>query len=245
MQTTARSKLFAPGKIGHMELRNRVVMAPMVVQLAAENGAVTARSIDYYARRADGGAGLVIVEATWISPEGKAFACQLGLDRDALIPGHFDLVEAIHRHGAKAACQIHHGGARADPTLTGGTTVAPSAVAEAGIPVVPRELSQQEIAALAEAYAHAARRTQRAGYDAVEIHGAHGYLIHEFLSLASNRRADEYGGDAAKRMRFAALVIRRVREAVGARFPILFRMSAEGGYGIDEAGEAINLMPSV
>ena len=129
MQAITGAKLFSPGKIGHMELRNRVVMAPMVTQLAAENGAVTARSIDHYARRAKGGAGLVIVEATWIASGGKAFACQVGLDRDALIPGHFDLVEAIHRHGAKAACQIHHGGARADPALTGGVLVAPSAVA--------------------------------------------------------------------------------------------------------------------
>ena len=237
MEAMTGSLLFTPGKIGNMELRNRVVMAPMVVQLAAEDGAITTRSIEYYARRAEGGAGLVIVEATWIALGGKAFACQAGLDRDALIPGHFELVEAIHRHGAKAACQIHHGGARADPALTGGTTVAPSAVAEAGIPVLPRELAHKEIVALAETYAHAAGRAQRAGYDAVEIHGAHGYLIHEFLSPVSNRRTDEYGGNAEKRMRFAALVIRRVRETVGARFPILFRMSAEGGYGIDEALE--------
>ena len=261
MEAITGSKLFAPGKIGQMELRNRVVMAPMVVQLAAENGAVTARSIEYYARRAKGGAGLVIVEATWIASGGKAFACQIGLDRDALIPGHFELVEAIHRHGAKAACQIHHGGARADPALTGGTLVAPSAVAgfyidnsrklknaggtpaaplaiaEPEVPALPRELTQQEILALVEAYASAARRAQRAGYDAVEIHGAHGYLIHEFLSPASNLRTDDYGGSGEKRMRFAALVIRRVREVVGAHFPILFRMSVESGYGIDEAVE--------
>ena len=237
METAGRSMLFAPGKIGHMELRNRVVMAPMVVQLAAENGAVTPRGIEYYARRAQGGAAMVIVEATWITPEGKAFACQAGLDRNALIPGHFELVEAIHRHGAKAACQLHHGGARANPVLTGGIIVAPSAVAEAGVAVVPRELAPQEIVALADAYARAAQRAQRAGYDAVELHGAHGYLIHQFLSPVTNRRTDEYGGSAVKRMRFAALVIDRVRAAVGSRYPILFRLSAEGGYGIDEAVE--------
>jgi 2,4-dienoyl-CoA reductase-like NADH-dependent reductase (Old Yellow Enzyme family) len=158
-----------------MELRNRVVMAPMMVQLAAENGAVTARSIDYYARRARGGVGLIIVEATWIASGGKAFACQIGLDRDALIPGHFDLVEAIYRHGAKVACQLHHGGARANPALTGGTLVAPSAVAgfyidnsrdpkdtdgktvgasaiaDPETAALPRELTQQEIVALVEA----------------------------------------------------------------------------------------------
>lgn len=244
LEATPCPKLFSPGKIGWMELRNRVVMAPMVVQLAAESGAVTERTVDYYARRAKGGAGLVIVEATYIAPGGKAFACQLGMDRDALVPGHFDLVEAIHRNGAKVALQIHHGGARANPALTGGVLVAPSPVAEEGISTVPRALTGLEIEELADCYARAAQRAQRAGYDAVEIHGAHGYLIHQFLSPVSNRRADAYGGSPEKRLRFAGLVVRKVREAVGARFPLLFRMSAEGGYGIDEAVEIARALDS-
>jgi len=237
VEAMVRPRLFSPGRMGPMQLRNRVVMAPMVVQLASESGAVTQRTIDYYVRRAAGGAGLVIVEASYIAPEAKAFACQLGIDRDGLVPGHFELVEAIHRHGAKVAIQIHHGGGRADPALTGGVLVAPSPVAQDAHAVVPREATPQEIETLAESYARAAGRAQRAGYDAVEIHGAHGYLIHEFLSPASNRRSDAYGGSPENRRRFAGLVIRRVREAVGARFPVLFRMSAEGGYGIEAAVE--------
>ncbi|MEK8036265.1 MAG: FAD-dependent oxidoreductase [candidate division NC10 bacterium] len=237
VDATVRPRLFSPGRMGPMQLRNRVVMAPMVVQLASESGAVTRRTVDYYVRRAAGGAGLVIVEASYIAPEAKAYACQLGIDRDGLLPGHFELVEAIHRHGAKVAIQIHHGGGRADPALTGGVLVAPSPVAQDAHAVVPREATPQEIETLAESYARAAGRAQRAGYDAVEIHGAHGYLIHEFLSPASNRRSDAYGGSPENRRRFAGLVIRRVREAVGARFPVLFRMSAEGGYGIEAAVE--------
>ena len=237
VEAMVRPRLFSPGKMGPMQLRNRVVMAPMVVQLASESGAVSQRTIDYYVRRAAGGAGLVIVEASYIAPEAKAFACQLGIDRDGLVPGHFELVEAIHRHGAKVAIQIHHGGGRADPALTGGVLVTPSPVAQDAHAVVPREATPQEIETWAESYARAAGRAQRAGYDAVEIHGAHGYLIHEFLSPASNRRSDAYGGSPENRRRFAGLVIRRVREAVGARFPVLFRMSAEGGYGIEEAVE--------
>ena len=237
VEAMVRPRLFSPGKMGPMQLRNRVVMAPMVVQLASESGAVTQRTVDYYVRRAAGGAGLVIVEASYIAPEAKAFACQLGIDRDGLVPGHFELVEAIHRHGAKVALQIHHGGGRADPALTGGVLVTPSPVAQDAHAVVPREATPQEIETWAESYARAAGRAQRAGYDAVEIHGAHGYLIHEFLSPASNRRSDAYGGSPENRRRFAGLVIRRVREAVGARFPILFRMSAEGGYGIEAAVE--------
>jgi len=237
MAANLHPRLFSPGTMGRMELRNRVVMAPMCVQLAAESGAVTQRTIDYYARRAAGGAGLVIVEASYIAPEGKAFACQLGIHRDGLLPGHFELVEAIHRHGAKAAIQIHHGGGRAHPAFTGGVLLAPSPVAQEGIPAVPREVTAQEIEALADSYGRAAARAQRAGYDAVEIHGAHGYLIHEFLSPAANLRSDVYGGSRENRLRFAGLVIRRVREATGARFPVLFRMSAEGGYEIEEAVE--------
>ena len=230
-------RLFSPGTMGRLELRNRVVMAPMLVQLGSETGAVTQRTVEYYARRAAGGAGLVIVEATYIAPGGRAYVCQLGIDRDGLLPGHFELVEAVHRHGAKVALQIHHGGARADPALTGGVLLAPSPVAQDGGPVVPREATSGEIEALADSYGQAAERAQRAGYDAVEIHGAHGYLIHEFLSPASNHRSDAYGGSRENRLRFAGLVIRRVRDAVGARFPVLFRMSAEGGYGIEEAVE--------
>jgi len=230
-------KLFAAGKIGMMQLRNRVVMAPMVVQLGSDSGAVTQHTVDYYARRARGGAGLIIVEASYVAPGGKAFACQLGIDRDGLVPGHVDLVEAIHRNGAKVALQIHHGGARANPALTGGVLVAPSAIAAEGVAAVPRALAAQEIEDLADCYARAALRAQRAGYDAVEIHGAHGYLIHGFLSPASNCRPDAYGGSRENRLRFAGMVVRRVRAAVGARFPVLFRMSAEGGYGLDEAVE--------
>ena len=237
VEAKARPRLFSTGTMGRMELRNRVVMAPMVVQLASETGAVTPRTVEHYARRAAGGAGLVIVEATYVAPEGKAFACQLGIDRDGLVPGHFELVEAVHRQGAKVALQIHHGGGRADPALTGGVLLAPSPVAQDTSSVVPREATVTEIEAAAAAYARGADRARRAGYDAVEIHGAHGYLIHEFLSPASNRRADAYGGSPENRRRFAGLVIRRVREAVGARFPVLFRLSAEGGYGIEEAVE--------
>ncbi|HAM56725.1 MAG TPA: NADH:flavin oxidoreductase, partial [Candidatus Rokubacteria bacterium] len=109
-------------------------------------------------RRAAGGAGLVIVEASYIAPEAKAYACQLGIDRDGLVPGHFELVEAIHRHGAKVAIQIHHGGGRADPALTGGVLVAPSPVAQDAHAVVPREATPQEIETLAESYARAAGR---------------------------------------------------------------------------------------
>jgi len=238
-------RLMSPAKIGRMELRNRLVMAPMVVQLGAENGSVTRQSIEYYSRRAAGGIGLIIVEATYVAISGRGFPGQLGLDRDGALIGQYELVEAVHRKGARIAVQLHHAGSRSGgPELTGGVMLAPSPLAQKDIGIVPRELTIPEIEGLADSYARAAERARRVGYDAVEIHGAHGYLVHQFLSPATNHRTDEYGGSFEKRLRFAQLVVRRIREAVGSRFPILFRMSAEGGYGLEEAIEIARALES-
>ena len=230
-------RLFSPAKIGQVTLNNRVVMAPMVTLLGSDTGAVTQRMLDYYAERARGDVGLIIVEATYIHPSGKAFPCQLGIDREGTLPGHFELVETIHRYGARAAIQVHHAGAHIAPMYCEATPVAPSPVSPPGSDTVPQELTVAEIEELADAFARSAERAKRAGYDAVELHGAHGFLIHHFLSPASNRRTDRYGGNLENRLRFPLLVVSRVREAVGSRYPLLVRMSAEGGYGLEEATE--------
>lgn len=245
VEATPYPRLMSPANIGRMELRNRLVMAPMVVQLGSENGAVTQQSIEYYSRRAAGGVGLIIVEATYVAASGRAFPGQLGLDREGALIGQFELVEAVHRKGARIAVQLHHAGSRSGtPELTGGVLLAPSPVAQEDVGIVPRELTIPEIEGLADSYARAAERAQRAGYDAVEVHGAHGYLVHQFLSPVTNHRTDEYGGSFEKRLRFPQLVVRRVREAVGSRFPVLFRMSAEGGYGLEEAVEIARALES-
>ena len=245
IKVTPYPRLMSPAKIGRMELRNRLVMAPIVVQLGSESGAVTQQSIEYYSRRAAGGVGLIIVEATYVAVSGRGFPGQLGLDRDGALVGQFELVEAVHRKGARIAVQLHHAGSRSGmPELTGGVILAPSPVAQEDVGIVPRELTLPEIEGLADSYARAAERAQRAGYDAVEVHGAHGYLVHQFLSPATNHRSDEYGGSFEKRLRFPHLVVRRVREAVGSRFPVLFRMSAEGGYGLEEAVEIARALES-
>ena len=234
-ETNSYPKLFSPIEIGRMTLKNRVVMAPMVTILASDTGAVTQKMLDYYAERAKGGVGLIIVEAAYVHPSGRAFPCQLGIDKEGPVPGHFELVEAIHRHGAKAAIQIHHAGASVNPAFYEGTPVAPSPVPPLTSNVVPRELTVAEIEDMADAFARAAEKVKRVGYDAVQLHGAHGFLLHQFLSPVSNQRTDQYGGSFENRLRFSLLVISRVREAVGARYPILVRMSAEGGYDLEEA----------
>lgn len=224
--------LFSPGTIGTLRLKNRLVMAPMVTQFATDTGAASQMHRAYLAERAKGGVGLIVVEAACIDPLGKGWATGVGIDKDSLVPSHVELTEAVHRYGAKIAIQLHHGGSRADPGATGGRLVAPSPVGEGK--VTPKELTRREITTLVQRFGEAAERAQRAGYDAVEIHGAHGYLLHQFLSPATNLRTDEYGGSVENRLRFTLEVIRSVRQAVGPDFPVLYRLSSEGGYGIED-----------
>ncbi len=224
--------LFSPGSIGTMRLKNRIVMAPMVTQFTPESGEVSPVLRDYLAQRAKGGVGLIETEATCVDPAGKGWVNGLGLDRDGLVRSHVELTEAVHRCGAKIAVQLHHGGNRADLRATGGRLVGASPVGDGD--VMPEELTPEEIIAVARRFGEAAERAKRAGYDAVEIHGAHGYLLHQFLSPATNHRTDEYGGSPENRLRFSLEVVHSVRKAVGPDFPVIYRLSSEGGYGIED-----------
>jgi 2,4-dienoyl-CoA reductase-like NADH-dependent reductase (Old Yellow Enzyme family)/thioredoxin reductase len=219
-------KLFEPGWIGSLELKNRLVMPPMGTNYALKDGTVTQRQIDYYEERAGGGVGLVIVEISCVdSPVGKAGVRQICIDDDRFIPDLSRLAEAIKRHGVKAAIQIHHAGRQTSAKFTGHQPVAPSPIpAPAG--EQPRELTLSEIAILVGRFAEAAERAKRAGFDGVEIHGAHGYLISQFLSPLSNRRQDAYGGDLEKRARFLLEMIEAIRRRVGRSYPIWCRLSA-------------------
>lgn len=231
-------KLFAPGKIGSMRLKNRIVMPPMVRNYADGRGFVTPKYVDHIASIAKGGVGMMILEASFISPEGKGFKNQLAIHTDKAIPGLRKLVAAAHAHGAKIGVQIYHAGRQTVKENSGHEPVAPSAIPDPLEQAMPRELTVAEIGALVKAYASAARRTKLAGCDFVEIHGAHGYLINQFLSPFSNRRSDEYGGTQEKRNRFMLEVISAVRDAVGLAFPVTIRVSAdemvEGGLGLKE-----------
>ncbi|TCO67480.1 FAD-dependent oxidoreductase [Caldanaerobacter subterraneus] len=231
-------KLLEPIQIGSMKLRNRIIMPPMVTNYAAEDGAVTERFKAYHQTRAKGGVGLIIVEATYIHPGGKGFQNQLGIYKDELISGLKELTEAVHKYGAKIAVQLYHAGRQTTLKVTGMQVVAPSPIPCPVKQEKPKELSVDEIKELIEAFGQAARRAKEAGFDAVEIHGAHGYLINQFLSPYSNKRTDEYGGSFENRMRFPLEVVRRVREEVGPDFPIIYRMSAEeyvpGGLTIED-----------
>ena len=218
------SKLFSEFKLKDMVLRNRVVMAPMCMY-SATDGLVTDWHVVHYGSRAVGGAGLVILEATAVSPEGRISINDLGLWDDAQVPGMARLVEAIHEGGAKAGIQLGHAGRKAD--VEGSVPIAPSALRFDESYQLPTEMSPAEIKRVAEAFGAAAARAYLAGFDVIELHGAHGYLINQFLSPLVNQRTDVYGGNADKRVRFLLEVIRAVRGGWPAEKPLAIRVSAE------------------
>ncbi len=222
-------KIFEPGRIGRMGLKNRIVMPAMGTNLANENGAVTKAMIDYYRERAKGGAGLIVTEIVSVdSPQGYAIANQLSLDDNSQIASHNELVEAVKEHGAKIICQLHHAGRQTSHESTRGIQpVAPSVIPDPYLGALPKELTLPEIKTLIKKFIDAAVRAQYAGYDGVEIHGAHGYLVAQFMSPASNKRTDLYGGDFNGRMRFATEIIKGVKQETGGLFPVVFRYSAD------------------
>ena len=219
--------LLAEGKIGKMILRNRIVMPPMATNFAEKSGEVTERLIRYLERRAQGGVGLIIVEGAYISKEGKGFPGEVGGHRDELIPGLARLAKTVQQHGAKIALQLFHAGRQTRSETTGCPIVGPSAIPCPVVQQTPVALGRGQIAEIIRAFAQAARRAREAGFDAVEVHGAHGYLVHQFLSPLSNQRDDEYGGSKENRLRLAEEVVDAIREVVGPDFPILFRIDAE------------------
>lgn len=231
-------KVLEPIRIGSMELRNRFVMPPMVTNYAAEDGSVTERLKWYHQTRAKGGVGLIIVEASYVDHAAKGFSHELGIHKDELIPGLRSLTNAVHRYGAQIAIQLYHAGRQTTSDVSGTSVVAPSAIPCPVKQEMPKELTVAEIKQIVGDFRQAARRAKEAGFDAVEIHGAHGYLLDQFLSPYSNKRTDEYGGTFAHRMRFPLEVIQNVREEVGEDFPIIFRMSADeyvsGGLTIED-----------
>ncbi|MFC1963427.1 FAD-dependent oxidoreductase [Chloroflexota bacterium] len=240
-------KLFEPGWIGEMEVKNRTVMAPMGSRTIGTDGYVTQRMLDYYEARARGGVGLIVVEVACVdSPMGKSGSTHLVVDDDKYIPGLSNLVEIIHKHGARAALQLQHGGRGCNSATTGLQPVAPSAIPipdrgwqGAGEGEMPRELAISEIKDIIAKFGRSAGRAKKAGFDGVEIHGLGLYLVAQFLSSASNKRQDEYGGDLQNRARFLVEIIQAAKESAGRNFPVWCRLSIkeiglEGGITIEE-----------
>ncbi|HWQ43959.1 MAG TPA: FAD-dependent oxidoreductase [Desulfosporosinus sp.] len=216
--------LFEPISIGKLKLKNRLVIGPMEVIYCADNGTVTDRYLKYVEARAKGGWGLIINEAQAVTEDARAFDRCSGMWMDEQIEGASKVVEVAHKHGAKIAVQLIHGGRQT--IATGAPVVGPSPIKDPTLVNTPRELTVAEIKDIVSAFGDAALRVKKAGFDAVEIHGAHGYLIQEFTSPYSNKRTDEYGGNLMNRARFPVEIIKDVRKKVGDDFTVIYRMSA-------------------
>jgi len=223
--------------IGGLELRNRAVMPAMGTGYSSEEGEPTDRLMAYLKRRAEGGVGLIITEVCAVHPLGKGFPSELGIYDDSFLPGLERLAGEVKASGSAVAAQLHHAGRETFPQFIGEQPVAPSPLASRAMGQKPRALSIEEIRELVGCYAAAAVRAREAGFDAVEIHGAHGYLVSQFLSPYSNQREDEYGVDAQGRFRFAVEIVRETRKEVGEGFPIIFRFSSteahKDGYDLE------------
>ena len=246
-------KLFEPITLGTVEVRNRIWLAPMCqYSCEARDGVPTTWHLTHLGARAAGGFGMIVTEAAAVDPIGRISPHDVGLWNDEQEAAWKPIVDFVHSQGAKIAPQLAHAGRKAStyrpfvgepkgtvPAAEGGwQTVGASPIAYPGL-AAPRELTTAEVAEIPAQFAAAAVRARRAGFDAVEIHAAHGYLLHSFLSPLSNQRQDEYGGSLDNRARLLYSVVGRIQVEVGTDFPVFVRISAsewvEGGFDIDEA----------
>ncbi|MCC6777621.1 MAG: NAD(P)-binding protein [Hyphomicrobiales bacterium] len=240
--------LLTPARIGAVEIRNRIVMPPMTTRTADAEGFVTDDSVAYYLARAKGGTGLITIEMASPEKAGRHRRHEMGIYDDRFLPGLTRLVAALHDAGAKVSIQLGHGGGHTRRDICGETPVAPSAIPHPVYEttfetIVPEEMTKARIAETISAHAAAALRARKAGFDCVEVHAAHGYLISQFHAPFENLRTDEYGGSLENRARFGLEVLRAVKAAVPG-MPVIYRLSVEdffeGGLKREE-GEQIAL----
>ncbi|MFP4056645.1 MAG: NADH:flavin oxidoreductase [Candidatus Brocadiia bacterium] len=234
------SVLFTPIRIGTLEVPNRLARSATGEGMCAPDGGVTPPLVELYRRLARGGAGLLMTGHSFVRPDGKASDGMMGVHSDEMIPGLRRIVQAVGETDARIACQLNHAGRQTRPERIGGVTpVGPSAVRCPVNRVTPRALEEAEIEPLIESFVAAAVRCREAGFDGVQLHCAHGYLMSEFISPHTNRRDDAWGGSLEARARFPLEVLRRIRCALGADYPVLVKLNAEdfieGGLTLEES----------
>lgn len=237
--------LFETTTIKSLTLPNRFIRSATWEGLAADDGSVTPRLIDVAVKLAQGGVGLIISGHAYVSREGQAGSWQLGAYSNELVPGLAEMVKAVHDSGGKIAMQLAHAGSKAATRLSGLEPIGPS-IADIEGKQVGREMNKKDIVQVAQTFAAAAQRARTAGFDAVQIHGAHGYLVSQFLSPFFNKRKDEYGGSIENRARFAVDVLKAIRKKVGQDFPIFIKLNSEdflpNGLTVDDMIKACEML---
>lgn len=235
------TKLLSPAKIGRLELKNRTIMAPMSAALGNPDGTVSDPLIAYLTARADGGIAMIITEYCFVTEEGRSSDHQISVTDDGKIPGLKKLVDAVHAHGAKICLQLQHGGRRSMVKV-----MAPSAIMKQTDRVKPYEMTTQDVYDLIDAFIAGAVRAQKAGFDMVEVHCSHGYLLNDFVSPSANRRTDEFGGGLTGRAKAPVMIIQGIKKACGADYPVSVRLNgddmvSDGNLGRDSAALAMLL----
>jgi 2,4-dienoyl-CoA reductase-like NADH-dependent reductase (Old Yellow Enzyme family) len=250
---SSMAELFDITSIGTMTMRNRFVRSATGTRMAQADGGMTSKLTKHIMDLVDGGVGLVISGHAYVHPDGQASPRQLGIYSDMLVPGLTAFVKTVHEHHGTIVAQLTHGGAHSNPELTGVEAMAPSALpAQEGKRVVfpgCRAMTQKDIIRVVDAFHAAARRAYEAGFDGIQLHGAHGYLLSEFLSPFYNKRSDDYGGSFRNRARIVLDTYHAVRDAVGDHFPVMIKMNVidllPNGLSVDEGREAASLYESV
>lgn len=232
------SKMFERTEINGMALENRFIRSATWEGMADNDGSVTPQLMATMVELAKGGAGLIITGHAYVCPEGKAGPRQLGIYKDELIPGLKEMTAAVHNCGGKIVAQLSHAGKSAPEKVTGQAPLVVSDDEQAG-KTLYHEITEQDIKEIVAAFADAARRAKAAGFDGVQIHAAHGYLLSQFLSPVFNRRQDQYGGDIYNRSRILTEVYQAIREAIGKDFPVLIKMNCrdfvENGLSLEDS----------
>lgn len=244
---TKYPNIFEPLTVKRTTIRNRIAMTPMGTNYGEANGEMSNRHMNYYSLRAKGGVGLIILENANVEyPVGSNGTSQIRIDHDSYMPRYYQLVESLHKDGATVAIQINHAGASASSTRTGVETVSSSNVPTKAGGEIPRPMTKEEILTTVKKYAEAARRIQAIGFDAIEIHCGHSYLMSQFISPYYNKRTDEFGGSVENRLRFPRMILEAVRKEVGPWFPIIVRVSAEervpGGNTLEDTLEYLEYL---
>lgn len=231
-------KLFTPIKIGNLEIKNRVMMAAMENGHANAGGAVTDEITAFFVERAKNNVGLIVTGSMAVTPEGRGLPTQLCLYNEALLPGIKGMIDKVHEAGSLMGAQIYHAGRQATEAITGIQPIAPSAIPCQILGNDPREMTEEDFKIVLEAFVQGARRAVEVGFDMIELHFAHGYLLHSFLSPHSNKRADQYGGSLENRMRYPLEVLDAIIEEVKGEVPVIIRVSIseflEDGLGVEE-----------
>ena len=231
--------LFEKTAINGMTMRNRMVRSATWEGMCEQDGRPTEKLINCYRDLAQGGIGLIISGYTFVRPDGKQFPGKMGIHTDEFARVYEELTSSVHDAGGKIAVQLVHAGGQTDANNAGRQPLAPSAVQVDQFQEMPAELTKDEISEIIAAFAEGARRAKAWGFDGVQLHGAHGYLINQFLSPLTNRRTDEYGGSVENRCQFMLEVYRKVRESVGDDYPVFIKLNAadnlDGGLEVDDA----------